>query len=224
MSNRQLMAALRRTKPEKSGDLAPSAPASTTDTDRQEERADRALEEVMAAGGCPIGPKHDSAETRRIDVKKLFCDAVGISHEPIAGQLVAQIGTAMHHKAFGCVSEKITGALAIMQELKPTGIQQALLACQIIGVHHAAMEFLHRSSLHGQTVEAIDSNVNRATRLMRLFTVQLEALAKLRGQAEQQPAVPQRAAVEQHVTVQDGGQAIVSAVVTADSGAGGKSQ
>ena len=35
----------------------------------------------------------------------------------------------------------------------------------------------------GQTVEGVDRNVNRATKLMRLFNEQLDSMAKLKGQA-----------------------------------------
>jgi hypothetical protein len=218
MSNRQLRAALRRTKPETFGDLAPSAGASTTDTDRQEARADRALEEVMAAAGCPIGPANDSSEKRSAAVKKLFCDAVGVTHEPIAEQLISQIANAMNHNAFPSDSEKITGALAMMQEIKPANVNEALLACQMIGVHHAAMKFLHRATLTEQTFEGTDSNILRATRLMRLYIDQLEAMAKLKGKIGEQ-----KVTVE-HVHVHEGGQAIVGAVVTPKPSNGGGGQ
>jgi len=58
-------------------------------------------------------------------------------------------------------------------------------------------------------------NVHRATWLMRLFAEQLEALAKLKGKSSQQ-----RVAVE-HVTVNEGGQAIVGAVAATKALPGG---
>jgi hypothetical protein len=80
------------------------------------------------------------------------------------------------------------------------------LAVQLIGVHEAATSFLHQATVEGQTVEGADRNVLRATRLMRLFTEQLDAMAKLKGRTSQQ-----KVTVE-HVHVHDGGQAIVGAV------------
>jgi hypothetical protein len=70
------------------------------------------------------------------------------------------------------------------------------------------MKFLGRALLEGQTPQGIDANVLRATRLMRVFVEQLEAMARLKGKSGQQ-----RVVVE-HVTVNDGGQAIVGAVAT----------
>jgi hypothetical protein len=56
--------------------------------------------------------------------------------------------------------------------------------------------------------------VLRATRLLRLFTEQLEALAKLKGKTSQQKVIVE------HVTVAAGGQAIVG-VVPGGRGCGG---
>ena len=98
------------------------------------------------------------------------------------------------------------GAEALLAELSPRTAAEALLAVQLIGVHEAATMFLHQATAEGQTVEGADRNVLRATRLMRLFTEQLDAMAKLKGRTSQQ-----KVTVE-HVHVHDGGQAIVGAV------------
>jgi len=66
--------------------------------------------------------------------------------------------------------------------------------------------FLRRATLENQSTEVIDANVDRSTRLMQMFSEQLEAMQKLRGKATQQ-----KVTVE-HVNVHAGGQAIVGAV------------
>jgi hypothetical protein len=76
----------------------------------------------------------------------------------------------------------------------------------MIGVHEAALLFLRRATLEGQTFQGADANVLRATRLMRLFQEQLSAMAKLKGKAGHQ-----KVTVE-HVHVQQGGHAIVGSV------------
>ena len=87
----------------------------------------------------------------------------------------------------------------------------------MLAVHDAALMYLHRSQVDGQTVEGADGNVLRATRLMRLFNDQLEAMQKLKGKSGQQ-----KVTVE-HVHVHDGGQAIVGAVqVKKGAGGGGE--
>ena len=75
----------------------------------------------------------------------------------------------------------------------------------MMGVHNLAMECLRRASLEGQTFEGVDANVNRAVRLLRTFTSQMEALNRHRGKVGQQMVVG-------NVNVNDGGQAIVGPV------------
>jgi hypothetical protein len=77
---------------------------------------------------------------------------------------------------------------------------------QMVGAQRAAMSFLERATREGQTLEGADANISRATRLMRLFNEQVETMQKLKGKAGHQ-----RVVVE-HVTVNEGGQAIVGAV------------
>jgi hypothetical protein len=225
LSDRQLMAALRRANPEKYAAVttAPKSPNDQAATKNRTEREDRALAEVMEAAGCTVGSKdHIDPVQRARDVKKMFCEAAGIRNEAIAGHLLAQIAGAINHGQLITEFERLTGAIAVMREIQPANVHEAMLAAQMVAVHHAAMKFMHLSTLPGQTLEGIKVSANLAIRMMRMYSGQLKILAKLRGQTGQQLAVPQRAAVEQHVTVQDGGQAIVSAVITPDPAAGRK--
>jgi hypothetical protein len=82
---------------------------------------------------------------------------------------------------------------------------EGLLAVQMIGVHSLSMECLKRASLEGQTTVGIDTNINRATKLLRTFTAQMEALNRHRGKIGQQMVVG-------NVNVNEGGQAIVGPV------------
>lgn len=84
-----------------------------------------------------------------------------------------------------------------------------MLAAQMIACHDAAMNFLCRATAQDQTTDVIDRNVLRATRLMRIFGEQLEAMQRLKGRTRQQ-----RVTVE-HVHVNAGGQAVVGEVTTA---------
>ena len=97
-------------------------------------------------------------------------------------------------------------ATHLLLELAPKTGAEALLSVQMLGVHEAATAFLRQATVEDQTVDGADRNVLRATRLMRLFTEQLDAMAKLKGRTSQQ-----RVTVE-HVHVYRGGQAIVGAV------------
>ena len=125
----------------------------------------------------------------------------------VAHVLVSQLG--------GCLStphcsEDIDGclirAVSTLAEYAPRGIVETQLAVQMAAVHDAGMKFMGRAMDKGQTPEAIDASIARATRLLRLHLEQIEVWQKLKGKAGQQ-----RVTVE-HVHVHEGGQAIVGAV------------
>jgi hypothetical protein len=82
---------------------------------------------------------------------------------------------------------------------------EALLAVQMVGVHNLAMKFLANAAVKDQTDYGTEVNVNRANRLLRTFTAQVEGLKKHRSKGEQLFTV-------EHVDVHSGGQAVVGAV------------
>lgn len=104
------------------------------------------------------------------------------------------------------VEATLTKAAAMLVALEPTTATEALLAAQMVGTQRAAMIFLARATVNGQSGVTADAHVLRATRLMRLFNEQVMTMERLKGRAGQQ-----RVVVE-HVTVAAGGQAIVGAV------------
>jgi hypothetical protein len=143
--------------------------------------------------------------------------ALGCKTSDLALRLIGQIvpvldPTLTEYKDDGTSDGVLAAATALIGEMQPTTATEALLAVQMVGAHYAAMTFLHRALIPTQPSQLVDSNVMRATRLMRLFTDQLEALAKLKGKTGQQ-----RVVVE-HVTVGAGGQAIVGAVMAPGGG------
>lgn len=101
--------------------------------------------------------------------------------------------------------QSANNCLAIMHDIHPQNALEGLLTVQIVGTHNLAMEMLGRANAERQTVEGVDRNINRATKLLRTFTAQIETLQKLRGKK------PQKVIVE-HVHVHKGGQAIVGNV------------
>jgi hypothetical protein len=106
----------------------------------------------------------------------------------------------------GTTSERFDLALNNVGEMEPGNVTEAMLAVQMIGVHNAAVHFLRLSLLSNQTVGSVELCIGHASRMMRLFTEQLAAMAKLKGKAGQQ-----KMTVE-HVHVHAGGQAIVGPV------------
>lgn len=90
---------------------------------------------------------------------------------------------------------------------------EALLAVQMVGVHSLAMKYLGNAALENQTDHGVEVNINRANRLLRTFTAQVEALKKHRSKGEQHCTV-------EHVHVNSGGQAVVGIVTATGRGEG----
>ena len=99
------------------------------------------------------------------------------STEALASQVVAMVtGTAGRRGL-----ENVKYALATIHGIGPKDELEGLLAVQMIGVHNLAVECLRRASLKDQTTEGMDANIQRATKLLRTFTAQMEALNRHRG-------------------------------------------
>jgi hypothetical protein len=140
---------------------------------------------------------------------------IGVSAKSVADLVVTQMAS-MSLWGAKTNEEKGVAAIDLLHESQPASVTEAFLSVQMFGVHEAALLFLQRATVSGQTFEGSDANVLRAVRLLRLFNEQVELLAKLKGKTSQQ-----KVTVE-HVHVHQGGQAIVGAVNTtkADRGEG----
>ena len=86
----------------------------------------------------------------------------------------------------------------------PKDETEALLAAQMAAIHNATMVAARRL-YHVETIPQQDSASNMLNKLARTFAAQVEALKKYRSAGEQTIKV-------QHVTVNEGGQAIVGNV------------
>jgi len=95
--------------------------------------------------------------------------------------------------------------MALLHGIQPQDEIEGMLAVQMVGVHNLAMETLKRAMLGGQSFDGKDVNVSQATKMMRVFVAQMEALKKYRTGGEQKMIV-------EHVHVNEGGQAIVGTV------------
>jgi hypothetical protein len=101
-------------------------------------------------------------------------------------------------------SEDVNRALAAVSGIGARDETEGMLATQMVTTHFAAMSVLRR--LKGsETIPQQDSNGNLAAKLLRTFTMQVEALQRYRGKGQQKVTV-------EHVHVHGGGQAIVGAV------------
>ena len=85
-------------------------------------------------------------------------------------------------------------AIAAVQSVGPRDGIEAMLAVQMAATHAVAMKMLQRATVEQPSIEVYDSLVNRATKLLRTYTMQVEALKRHRSASEQRVVV-------QHVTV-----------------------
>jgi hypothetical protein len=98
----------------------------------------------------------------------------------------------------------INQALAAVTGIGARDETEAMLATQMVATHFAAITLLRR--LKGaENIPQQDSAGSLAIKLLRTFTMQVEALQRYRGKGQQKVTV-------EHVHVYPGGQAIVGAV------------
>lgn len=148
----------------------------------------------------------ESKPDQASEVEKFLAATAGVRDEKLAQLIVRQMGAMQ----IWCLAEdrvdRLINAAAALREMEPKNATEAMLAVQMFGTHNAAVMFLQRATADGQTFEGVEATVLRATRLMRLFNDQLEAMAKLKGKSGRQ-----KVTIE-HVHVQSGGQAVVGLV------------
>jgi len=110
-------------------------------------------------------------------------------------------------------AEFANNALALLNGIHPQDEIEGMLAIQMIAVHNMAMETMKLAMVTGQPPQWIESNVNHATKMLRTFTAQMEALKRYRTGGQQKVIV-------EHVHVTAGGQAIVGVVNRGEGNSG----
>jgi hypothetical protein len=97
--------------------------------------------------------------------------------------------------------------LSVIKGIEPRDQLEAMLAAQMAAVHMASMTFARRLG-HVKDISQQDSAERAFNKLTRTFAMQMDALKRYRSGAEQKVTL-------QHVSVADGGQAIVGNVTQA---------
>ena len=168
----------------------------------------------LTGAGPAIEPTLDEATTSDA-FRARFLSAFGTVDELVAEALFTQLLSSLHTEP-GKPLDSATAnvALALMHEIGPKDAVEAMLACQMIIAHVAAMDASRRALHVEQTAAGRAVYLNLARRLMTIFTLQMESLGRHRGK----PAV-QRVIVER-VVVASGAQAIVGAVASGERGLG----
>lgn len=133
-------------------------------------------------------------------------NATGTISEDLAKSLITQLYQALP-TTMRQDELSLNAAVALLQGIAPRDELEGALATQMVAIHHASTEMIRRAMLNEQLAEGVTANINRAVKLSRTFTAQIEALQKYRSKGQQTIKV-------QHVQVNEGGKAIVGNVKT----------
>ena len=139
-----------------------------------------------------------------------LCAETGVASPLLGGTIFAEVVNAVEPIVGGNV-----GRVAVTHEallaMKPKDIYEGMLCGRLWVLHSQSMQFMARTTSPEQTNAGVDSNINRATKLMRLYNETQKALETYRRKGEQKVVV-------QHVNVNSGGQAIVGSKINNQGG------
>jgi hypothetical protein len=97
------------------------------------------------------------------------CEATGTHNADVANRIICQAASAQVWPKPAGEADRLNNATAVIREMAPQNVTEAMLAVQMIATNDAALMFLRRATSEGQPTEVVDANVLRVTRLMRLF-------------------------------------------------------
>jgi hypothetical protein len=158
-----------------------------------------------------VGPDHPDNTIGHV----LLMEALGTTDQDFHYGFLRQLVDATQQG--GAANEESANfMLSVIKGIKPRDQVEAMLAAQMAAVHVSAMTFARRLA-HVENIPQQDSAERAFNKLTRTFASQMEALKRYRTGGEQKVTV-------QHVTVGEGGQAIVGNVTQERrEGAAGKS-
>lgn len=132
---------------------------------------------------------------------RLFKEALGTANPDFANGILKQLASSQS----GTIDERdLNFMLSVIAGIKPNDQLEAMLATQMAAVHIEMMKFVRKLG-RAEYLEHQDSAEGALNKLARTFTTQMETLKRYRTGGEQKVTV-------QHVSVGEGGQAIVGNV------------
>jgi hypothetical protein len=164
--------------------------------------------------GQAVEPAPDQAE-KLDDFRARFLAAFGTADDVVAEALLGHLLNGLHTEPGKPIDSATANlALGLMHGIGPKDTVEAMLACQMIVAHVAAMDAGRRALHVEQTAAGRAAYLSLSRKLMTLFTVQTDALNRHRGKGTTQKIVIER------VLVAPGAQAIVGAVTNGGQGDG----
>jgi hypothetical protein len=138
--------------------------------------------------------------------RTLVMDALASADEDFLNGIMYQLANARAHGQD--IDERgLNFMLSVIKGIEPRDQLEAMLAAQMAAVHVATMTFA-RHLAHAEEIVLVDSTERAFNKLTRTFAMQMEALKRYRTGAEQKVTL-------QHVSVAEGGQAIIGNVTHA---------
>ncbi len=156
---------------------------------------------VTKDGKAPaVGTDHPEAFVGR----GLLMEALGTADYSFGDGLILQLANAGSQG--GEIDETgINFMLSVIKGIKPRDHLEAMLAAQMAAIHMASMKFT-RQLARVENIPQQDSAERALNKLTRTYAMQMETLKRYRTGGEQKVTV-------QHVSVSEGGQAIVGTVM-----------
>jgi hypothetical protein len=133
----------------------------------------------------------------------LLMEALGTADIHFVNELLGQLANA-GTQGRQIDERALNFMFSVIKSIKPRDQIETMLAAQMAAVHMATMTFSRRLA-HVENIPQQDSAERAFNKLARTFATQMEALKRYRTGGEQKVTV-------QHVSVSDGGQAIVGNV------------
>ena len=161
---------------------------------------------TQAVGGQQIEPIVDEAEDPA-EFRNRFFAAFGTTEHSIAEKLFQEILNVLHtdsSKPFDAATANLV--LALLHRIGPKDELEAMLVCQMIIAHLAAMDVSRRALHVEQTPGGRQAYGGLARKLMTLFTAQMDALNRHRGKTTTQKVIVEK------VLIAPGAQAVVGAI------------
>jgi len=174
-------------------------------------KARRTRVQVTVTQTGPTSYEHSAGEGFKPALANMQVgDALGTTSMAFKDRVLSQIATVFNDSTVKRSEQGINMALAALDGAKPENEIEAMLIAQMVVSHDAAMNCLAQVG-KGGFINQAEVFGNLAVKLLRTYTAQVEALAKLRRKGEQTVKV---------VHVYPGGQAVVGDVHNHPKGEG----
>lgn len=155
----------------------------------------------------------EAPHTHELGNHAMLLDAFGTGSSNFLNTSLVELEWMTRSRGAGMAKDpvRLNSALALVASVGAQDELEAALAMQMAGCHTLGVEMLARARQADRN-DDMEILVNLAVKLQRTFAAQVEALARLRGDANQSVRV-------EHVHVHSGAQAIVG---NANTGGGGR--